>query len=1345
MSVTPLCSSLPAAPWLVFTHSLENLAVHAGGLLLQAAAQQRKIQIMLLSDATEETPAETLLSGTYQHLLRVSRAHMAQQVRQQLREQQPAFILAPSPLLAGVDEQCLGAVFQALEESAYANALWLFGTGGWHSDEVRVDVSSEAAEKCRRLEQAQLESDWVAARMSAYARNTQAEQAELLWAYPADKTFSASRLSGLLGARNRERLLALLAHTHSPPISVLVRTQNRPRLLAQALESLARQSYSLLQVVVVNDGGEEVEDVVAPYTTLFSHGLKLIQHEQAQGRSQALNVALEAADSDWLAFLDDDDVWENDGLATLAAYIPWDKDVIYGQVRVEDMEAGGQGATQLIGEPFDADRLLMVNSIPICAYICRRDKALQAGGFDPEFAVLEDWDFLIRLSRLAGFHYVPKIVSAYRVWGQAYITGKDADKEKLYRGKLYRKHAALLDADTLSRASLAFIDKYHKDLLALHQREQAQKQQDLQACRLDCDTRVHQNNLEHQSRHAEQAQAFQQLQHEHQTAVQELRDHYFREEQNWQQKLHNEEQRWQQKLHDEEQTWQQRLNSAKDDHKHYILQTKEQLNQLQAQVLSLQAQNADQAQVMSNVHDGWTRRMRQLIWRKAEGLVFIPESLLDLHKHGLSSPLRTFDGEQSETLIPELEGVRAPIPVLQGKALQWPFILRSDNAPTHMLLLQLGTYGRENHCHLHLQILSDEAKPRLCAEARLDARAIKDNKFTPLLLDRPLPNGRYLCRLTSPDSDNFQHAACLWLTVYYRHSGGHTMPHYHYREPAPVMPEGIASLAIQPLISVLVPVYNPPEQALRDCLDSVIAQHYPNWELCIADDASSAAHVRPLLQDYQARYPERIKLALREENGHIVAASNSALALAEGDYIALLDHDDLLTADALLEVVKLLNQYPGETVDLIYSDEDKIDETGEFDDPYFKPDWCPEILKGQMYLGHLGVYRRTLVAEVGGFRAGFEGSQDWDLALRVSERAERILHLPKILYHWRIHAESAASDLNQKPYAAEAGLKAVQEALDREGEGGAAELNDINLCLVSYPLPEPAPKISIVIPTRDMAGMLRRCLNALVERNRYPDWEIIIVDNGSEQADTFALFETFRERLGKEQFRVVEEPGEFNFSYLVNQGAAAAKGELILLLNNDTEVIGPDNWLAEMAGYALRKDIAGVGCKLLYEDGTLQHGGVITGIGGVAGHSHKYFSGQHYGYFSRLSLVSNYSALTAACLLVRKTLWHEVQGFSEDLPVAFNDVDFCLKLSSKGYRHVWLPQVSFYHYESKSRGHEDTPEKQRRFLREVTKMQQRWGDWVKRDPCYNPHLSHIHENFSLDENSPYYGDQEELM
>lgn len=537
----------------------------------------------------------------------------------------------------------------------------------------------------------------------------------------------------------------------------------------------------------------------------------------------------------------------------------------------------------------------------------------------------------------------------------------------------------------------------------------------------------------------------------------------------------------------------------------------------------------------------------------------------------------------------------------------------------------------------------------------------------------------------------------------------------------------IAVLPRRPVFSVIMPVYDTPEKYLREAIESVVSQIYPDWELCIADDASPDPRVREVLEEYAEREP-RIKLAFRPVNGHIVESSNSALDLATGEFVALLDHDDVLALEALFEAALVVNRRPD--VDVIYSDEDKIDESGARSLPYFKPDWAPDSLLARNYVSHLGIYRRELVERVGRFRPGFEGSQDYDLLLRITELTERVEHIPRVLYHWRVHQGSTAATRDQKTYALDAGRIALQEAVDRRGEPGTVvhDAERAGLYSVRYAITRPG-KVSIIVPTRDHGEDVDLCFTSIFARSTYSDFEIVLLDNGSTDRESLALFERWTGRE-PERVRVVRHDVPFNFSAINNHAARHADGEYLLFLNNDTEVVTPD-WLEAMIEQAQRPAIGAVGAKLLYPDDTVQHAGVIVGLGGVAGHSHKHFGAAEPGYFYTLQTVNNFSAVTGACLMLRREVFEAAGGFDEELAIAFNDVDLCLRIRAAGYRNVYLPHVVLYHHESKSRGYEDTPEKQARFLREQQIMHERWKTDTVPDPYYNVNLIRDAENYEI--------------
>ena len=545
----------------------------------------------------------------------------------------------------------------------------------------------------------------------------------------------------------------------------------------------------------------------------------------------------------------------------------------------------------------------------------------------------------------------------------------------------------------------------------------------------------------------------------------------------------------------------------------------------------------------------------------------------------------------------------------------------------------------------------------------------------------------------------------------------------------------IAVLCAPPVISVLMPVYDTDEALLRAAINSVRAQLYPHWQLCIADDASPAPHIARVIQEFTALDP-RIVAVRCGHNGNISAATNAALALAEHPFVALMDHDDLLPEHALYEVAALLEAHPD--ADLIYSDEDQIDAAGRRTMPYFKPDWNIDLMRAHNLVSHLGVYRRSLVEQLGGARLGFEGSQDYDLALRVADATtpDRIHHIPAVLYHWRQHPTSFSKA--RIDACVEAARRAVSDHLQRSGQAAFTQVRPSpaipTWTRVHYDLPAPPPRVSVIVPTRDRATMLRRCVHGILHATDYPDLELIIADNDSVQSETRALL---AELQRDPRVRVLPCPGAFNFSAINNHAAAIATGALLALVNNDIEVRDP-HWLHEMAAHAMRPDIGAVGARLLFPDGAVQHAGVVLGVGtyaggpGVAGHYGLQDAATSLGYFGASVLVHEVAAVTAACMVVRTSSWRQAGGMDADeLPVAFNDVDLCLRLREAGLRNLYTPYAELTHHESASRGDDLAPEHRARFDRECRTMRDRWGALLDADPFYNPNFSRLDGTFQL--------------
>lgn len=533
-----------------------------------------------------------------------------------------------------------------------------------------------------------------------------------------------------------------------------------------------------------------------------------------------------------------------------------------------------------------------------------------------------------------------------------------------------------------------------------------------------------------------------------------------------------------------------------------------------------------------------------------------------------------------------------------------------------------------------------------------------------------------------------------------------------------------------PLLSIVIPAYKTPEKYLREMLDSILAQTYKNWEVCVADGSPKGEGriVEKVMKDYMAR-DSRFHCRSLGGNLGISGNTNAAIEMAKGDFIVLADHDDTLPEHALYEVAAAIQAHP--QCDVIYSDEDKLDmDGGALFDPHFKPDFNPDLLTSVNYICHLFVVKRELLEQVGGFRHEYDGAQDYDFIFRCTEAAGEICHIPKVLYHWRCHQNSTASNPESKLYAFEAGSRAIMEHYRRCGipakkvEKGV----DYGIYHTTFDI-QGDPLVSVVIPNKDHVQDLDLCIRSILERASYRNLEFVVIENNSTQKETFAYYEAIQKEFP--QIHVVTWEREFNYSAINNFGAQYAKGEYLLFLNNDTEIIAP-NLFEEMLGFCQRQEVGAVGARLLYQDDTIQHAGVVVGFGGIAGHT---FIGLHEAensYFHRAMCAQDYSAVTAACMMTKAEVFKEVGGFTEELAVAFNDIDYCMKVRAAGYLIVYAPYATMYHYESKSRGLEDTPEKVARFNREIAIFARRWPEILEKgDPYYNPNLTLRKSNFAL--------------
>ena len=529
-----------------------------------------------------------------------------------------------------------------------------------------------------------------------------------------------------------------------------------------------------------------------------------------------------------------------------------------------------------------------------------------------------------------------------------------------------------------------------------------------------------------------------------------------------------------------------------------------------------------------------------------------------------------------------------------------------------------------------------------------------------------------------------------------------------------------------PKISVVVPAYRTPEIFLRQMIESLEKQSYENWELVIGNASPEDETMARILKEYTGKDP-RVKNVPIPENIGIAENTNAALAAAAGNFVGFMDHDDLLAPDALFEIAIRLEKDP--SIDAFYTDEDKVrTDLSEYFQPHFKPDFNIDLLRSNNYITHFFVVRTNLIRQVGGFRREYDGAQDYDFIFRCTEAAKHICHIPEVLYHWRTHQASTADNPASKMYAFDAGKRAIEAHLKRQGvEGTVSHTKDLGFYQVEYPV-QGNPLVSILIPNKDQKDTLKQCLDSVFSKTAYANYEVIIIENNSQEKETWEYYEELKQR---DNVKIVTWESGFNYSAINNFGEKSSSGEYLLFLNNDVEVINP-HWMEELLGNCQRKEVGIVGAKLYYPDDTIQHAGTIIGIGGIAGHAFLNMPRSRSGYLHKASLQMDLSAVTAACMMMKRSVFESLGGFEEKLAVAFNDVDLCLRCVKAGYLVVYNPKVELYHYESKSRGSEDSEEKVRRFQQEIEFMRTRWIDLLKQgDPYYNKNLTLSKWNYSL--------------
>lgn len=1235
-----------------------------------------------------------------------------------------AVVYAPSLWEAHPDHRgCALTVAEAVRRSGGARELWFYEVSAPLRANTLVDVSGvwalkERAMACFASQEAVLPySDYIGA-LNRYRALTVLSQGhvEAFERYPADG-LAALAIDGPAHAMRRQGVPVVPADV--PLVSVIVRTLGRSSLV-RAVASVMAQTYSHTEVVVVNASGNvelSAEVMAIDAVRLVSEGIQL-------GRSAAANAGLREAKGAWLMFLDDDDWLYPDHIAKLVR-AHWKKDGVVGYYSdVECLDTNGDQTGTVFAQPYVPDELMYGNFLPIHSVLFDRRVVDGGAQFDPAFDLYEDWDFWLQVEKMGRFERVPGISAAYVVGG---VSGAgvavNAERARRATDALFAKWSLRLDANTFNvlvsrsldrRRLLDLETSFHRQQADLHQRLQDEQHRCVKA-------------LEDAEHARSDAHALR-LAHDHACVDRDEAKQYGERASNDAHILRL--------AHDQAcvdrdaarqdannvRTEKNVLRAAHDHacadrdaarHDASLVRQDASLIRLECEVLRQQSLVLRQETDTLRHERNEARRDRAVAaHQRDQQTLLLNQSMQREQQREQEAGQReqTLAAERDHGLVREaaltheLEVVHQRLyqAELRAEQLQARFDqVVSSRSWAVTKPLRLATRVAQLTRRLGVKGAVDRGAALLASEGvegilnRVGSRA-----------PEPVVQGAVAAGRTYTD----------WVTQFDTLSP----------DAVSALAADLAALTHRPKVSLVMPVYNTLAKDLEAAVASVKAQIYGEWELCVCDDASTQLHVWPMLEAL-AGSDSRIKVIRRESNGHISAATNSALTMCTGDYVAFLDHDDVLAPHALLRVVEWFGAHPDAR--LVYSDEDKIGLDGQRFDPYFKPDFNLGLLRSHNYMCHFAVYERALLESLGGIRLGFEGAQDYDLALRAVDAVnpEQIGHIPHVLYHWRVTPGSTAGGHQEKSYAFLAGQRALTEHLARRGlPGEVLEAPEApGMYRVWWALPEFHPLVSIVIPTRNGADLLRTCLDSL-KTTSYKSIEVVVVDNGSDDPAALALMAQ-REQAG--EIKVLHDPSPFNYSALNNRAVHdMCQGEFVVLMNNDIEITHPE-WLAEMVGVALEPRVGCVGARLWYPDGRLQHGGVIM-VCGVAGHAHKYLPKGRHGYMGRAVLTQDFLGVTAACLLIRRSVFEEVGGLDERLKIAFNDVDFCLRVHSAGYRNVWTPFAQMIHHESVTRGHEDTPEKQQRFAGEISILQTRWPELLACDPCYNPNLTNQSEDFS---------------
>ena len=1246
-------------------------------------------------------------------------------------------IYAPSLWEAHPDHRAAAmSVVEAVRRLGGNRTLLLYEVSSPLRPQRLVDITSAwhqkaAAMGCFASQNTRLDYPEFIGALNRYRALTLPKESNRAEAFEVYQAQALNVPSSMPFATERDRLLSRgVAATPAdvPLVSVIVRSMGRATLQA-ALASLQMQTYGHIELIVVDAAGNGL-----PMLDLKPYGFptRLVSSGQALGRSAAANSGLDAAVGEHCIFLDDDDWFYPDHLAKLVMCALQHPTVRAVHTEAVCVDARGHRTAQLFDFPYAPNELKYGNFLPIHTVLFQRKLVELGCRFDQAFDLYEDWDFWLQVETHTAMAFVPGVSAAYRVdvasgagvqtdplqsrqatanvyfkWGvvrseatfQDLVGRSVARRQLLGQLALANKTVADRDAEVQRLAQLA---SAQAEEAASSQRAAADARMDAHQLRAAHDMACRDRDAAHGA--SELAQSLGAIaRNEAQLAA--IQIGLARQEAEQARgaiapalaqadDLRGQVLASEQRFADTLQAYEDQRDLTRVAHQEV----------LSAHAAVQQSRQSAELAEAGAAHARRAEREARALAEAAEGRATQLTVDLDQFRARHGEVQRELEGLQADRAakLARIAAIEASSSWRVTKPLRWVgSVVRKASTAGAVLAVARQRMG-----------LIPAARRALAVYRREGATGLR------------LRMSRLLHRANGADTA----MASLQSTMSEVGSYGDWVGRYDSFDIGQMNALGavLAALPSQPLISIVMPTYNPAAEVLTSAIESVKAQIYSNWELCVCDDASTQPHVRRILDQF-ARSDPRIKVSFQKKNGHISRASNEAIQMARGDFVAFLDHDDALAPHALLRVAEAIARRPDARV--FYSDEDKIDAQGHRFDPYFKPDFNLGLLRSHNYMCHFAVYEAKLLKELKGLRVGFEGAQDYDLALRAIDAvpALSVVHLPHVLYHWRTAVGSTAAGHGEKSYAFSAGQRALAEHLTRRKLHARVEEapEASGMYRMRWITTKDAPLVSIVIPTRNGEPILRQCLDSL-RATSYPNFEVIVVDNGSDDAEALALL---AQRVKEGQIRVLRDDCAFNFSALNNRAVQSAAGEFVLLLNNDIEVINADR-LDDMVGAALEPGVGCVGARLWYPDGRLQHAGVIL-VCGVAGHAHKYLPRGRHGYMGRAVLAQDMIGVTAACLLVRRSIYLEVGGLDETLAIAFNDVDFCLRVHSAGYRNHWTPNAELIHHESVTRGFEDTPEKQIRFKGEIDKMQARWPELLAYDPCYSPNLTNTSEDMSF--------------